>query len=111
MQANQVTTRQLMTAAVIPQTQAQAYSYATPVPTSRVITQNPAHNYSSTASRLARSQRSSKTLTTVNPVVVSNRSPGRVVSSTVVNPILSTEPSRTIVPPNGINEREYQRSY
>jgi hypothetical protein len=39
------------------------------------------------------------------------RSPGRVVSSTVINPILSTEPSRTVAPANGVNDREYQRSH
>ena len=39
------------------------------------------------------------------------RSPGRVVSSRVVNPILSTEPTTTIVAPEGIHEREFQRQH
>jgi hypothetical protein len=43
--------------------------------------------------------------------VVGTMSPGRVVASRVVNPILSTEPATHVGTAGGVNEREYQRSH
>lgn len=47
----------------------------------------------------------------IEPVPANSFTNSHIVSSRVVNPILSTEPARHVAQPGGENDREYQRSH